>query len=156
MLSMARKSLTEIATLTGLSPQEAGEKLNQLLNTEDWRSLRQEERLLLLELRSLLEDAKVELEFSKGTKEYTPLLRTVLSGLKMIFDRIDHRERIIDDDLTRIDEAQARLWASAIRLALERAAFELEKRYGISPEESEELIMDALPLAVRELEGHIK
>jgi hypothetical protein len=53
LLSLARKSPAEIAEVTGLEPGYIAERIAYLLDSKDWLTDRQEERLLLIEAGSL-------------------------------------------------------------------------------------------------------
>ena len=53
LLSLARKSPEEIAELTGLDAKFVASRISELLESRDWLSDRQQERLLLEEIADL-------------------------------------------------------------------------------------------------------
>jgi hypothetical protein len=157
ILKNARKSITELAELTGLSPNEVAEKRSNLLDSTNSLTDRQEEKLLLIDLAELIDDAKKQLEHAEDVTEYSSMFKSVLTGYRLVADRLDARRKSVDDDINRISSIQARMWGEAIKLAQEKSKFELQRLF---PDVDEYIIdaifEDSLTLAVKEIETNVR
>ena len=108
LLSLARKSPVEIAELTGLEPQYVAERIAYLLDSKDWLTDRQEERLLLIEAGSLKDKAFAMLD-GVGPQEFAGVANVVLKSLRLVSERLDARRKLVDDDIDRITVAHAKM-----------------------------------------------
>tara|TARA_R110000868_G_scaffold160571_1_gene390311 strand:+ start:506 stop:1012 length:507 start_codon:yes stop_codon:yes gene_type:complete len=117
LLSLARRSPVEISELTGLEPKYVAERISHLLDSKDWLTDRQEERLLLIEAGSLKDKAFDMLE-GVGPQEFAGVANVVLKTLKLVSDRLDARRKLVDDDLNKITVAHAKMFAAAFDAAL--------------------------------------
>jgi hypothetical protein len=104
LLSLARKSPVEIAELTGLEPQYVAERIAYLLDSKDWLTDRQEERLLLIEAGSLKDKAFGMLE-AVGPQEFAGVANVVLKSLRLVSERLDARRKLVDDEIDQLVEA---------------------------------------------------
>lgn len=117
LLSLARRSPQEIAEVTGLEPQYVAERISFLLDSKDWLSDRQEERLLLIEAASL-KDRAFEMLEATGPQEFAGVANVVLKSLRLVSDRLDARRKLVDDDIGKITRAHAKMFAEAFDTAL--------------------------------------
>ena len=117
LLSLARKSPVEIAELTGLEPGYVSERIAYLLDSKDWLTDRQEERLLLIEAATLKDKAFGMLD-SVDMKDFASVANVVLKSLRLVSDRLDARRKLVDTDIERITAAHAKIFASAFDAAL--------------------------------------
>jgi hypothetical protein len=117
LLKHARKSLQEVAQITGLDVRLVAEKYAKLFEDRGWMTDRQEERLLIIELGDLLADAKDRLENAED-KDYASIAKIVLSGLTLMANRFDNRKKLVEEDINLITQANARLFGSAYEIAV--------------------------------------
>lgn len=117
LLRYARRSPAEIAELTGLDAAVAASRIAELLESRDWLSDRQEERLLLVEAASLKDRAFEALDGVEGS-EFAQVANVVLRSLKLVGDRLDARRKLVDADLERLTSAHARMFGEAFDVAL--------------------------------------
>ncbi|MGA1465171.1 MAG: hypothetical protein ACO363_05515, partial [Balneolaceae bacterium] len=117
LLSLARKSPVEIAEATGLEPGYVAERIAYLLDSKDWLTDRQEERLLLIEAGSLKDKAFSMLE-DVGPQEFAGVANVVLKSLRLVSERLDARRKLVDSDIERITAAHAKVFAEAFDSAL--------------------------------------
>lgn len=129
-----------------LTPEQAALRLKELLSGDLLSDL-EERKLLLLDARIFLSQLQddVNMGDAKARTEY-------LKALRFVAERLDKSELSVDLISTKLSTAYAQVMASAIQLAFERAAFELEKRYQIPQGEAREVLMIELPVAVAEIE----
>ena len=113
LLKFARRSPGELEVLTGIPAGECVERLGVLLGDGDWLSDRQEERLLLLELDGLKSRILDELDRVEGSGDFVAAAGVALRALREIGSRLDLRRRVVDDEIGRISEAQARIFGRA-------------------------------------------
>ncbi len=117
LLSLARKSPVEIAEATGLEPGYVAERIAYLLDSKDWLTDRQEERLLLIEAAGLKDRAFSMLE-DVGPQEFAGVANVVLKSLRLVSERLDARRKLVDDDIQKITAAHAKVFAEAFDVAL--------------------------------------
>ena len=155
LLSLARRSPQEIAELTGLEPQYVAERISFLLDSKDWLSDRQEERLLLIEAASL-KDRAFEMLEATGPQEFAGVANVVLKSLRLVSDRLDARRKLVDDDIGKITRAHAKMFAEAFDTAL-RFIVEGFKAFDGVPSDSEvdELVEAGLRKAENVLNEYI-
>jgi len=118
LLSNATKSLEEIAELTGLTPEQAGEKLNRLLEDRGWRTERQDERLLLIGLGDMVEEAQTRLK-TTDDDNFAAVAKIVLQSMHQMAARFDARRKIVDADLERITAKDARIFGETYDVAMD-------------------------------------
>jgi hypothetical protein len=118
LLSLARRSPAEIAVATGLDAGFVAERIAYLLDSKDWLSDRQEERLLLVEAASLKDKAFGMLDGVDG-RDFASVANVVLKSLRLVSDRLDARRKLVDDDIAKITAAHAKIFAQAFDAALQ-------------------------------------
>lgn len=126
LLDNARKSLEEVAELTGMSTSEVAEKYARLYEDRGWMTERMEERHMLIELGDVLEDAKTRLK-NVSDDNYASVARIVLGTLAQMFARIDARKKMVDDDISQITRANARDFGEVYDMALNHVVYGLRK-----------------------------
>lgn len=153
LVRLARRSFNEIEALTGIPAAEVAERLGTLFDTRVWRDDLQEEQLLLMEYGDLLEDVKDRLDKAKSEEGYASIARVVMTGFKDLMTRLEKRRAANVEDMERVNQAQAKMMADAIALAMKMATKELKSRYDmIEMDEVNGVFMEALPLAVERIE----
>ena len=152
LLSMARKSPAEIAEATGLEPAAVAERISQLLETRDWLSDRQQERLLLEEISDLKDLVMERVKFA-DEKEFTGVANVALRTLKLISERLDARRKIVEADINEITSAQARIFGKAFDVALEHVVSVLGAE--AEPEIVDGAVQDGLRKAVKVLDSNV-
>jgi len=118
LLSLARKSPTEIAEATGLDAGYIAERIAHLLDSKDWLTDRQEERLLLIEAADLKDRAFGMLN-DVGPQEFAGVANVVLKSLRLVSERLDARRKLVDDDIQKITASHAKIFATAFDAALQ-------------------------------------
>ena len=155
LLSMARKSPAEIAEATGMKPEEVAERISQLLETRDWLSDRQQERLLLEEIAGLKDMVMDRVKFA-DEKEFTGVANVALRTLKLISERLDARKKLVVADIDEITSAQARLFGKAFDVALQDIVGNFKALESVPEDEDIDiLVSEALKKAVKVLEGNV-
>jgi len=152
LLSLARKSPDEIADLTGLDARFVAERISQLLESRDWLSDRQQERLLLEEIADLKDMIMERVRFADD-RDFPNVANVALRTLKLISERLDARKKLVDVDIESISAAQARLFGSAFDLALSHVVEVLGS--DVDPELVDATVRDGLKLAARKLESSV-
>ena len=117
LLRYARRSPVEIGELTGLPAEVVAARVAELLESRDWLSERQEERLLLVEAAALKDRAFEALDGVEGS-EFAQVANVVLRSLKLVGERLDARRKLVDADLERLSLAHARMFGEAFDVAL--------------------------------------
>ena len=153
LIRLARRSPNEIEALTGIPAGEVLERLSTLFDSRTWRDDVQEERLILMEYGDLLEDVKDRLDTAKSEEGFASIARVAMTGLKDLMDRLEKRRAANNEDMEKVNRAQAALMVEAISLAMERAALELQKRYPeVEIAEISEVFSEALPAVIERIE----
>lgn len=152
LLSYARKSPDEIAELTGLDSRFVAERISQLLESRDWLSDRQQERLLLEEIADLKDMVMERVRFA-DEKDFAGVANVALRTLKLISERLDSRRKLVDADIESITQAQARVFARAFNLALEHVVGVLGSEF--EPEIVDVTVQDGLRKAAKALESSV-
>ena len=152
LLSFARKSPEEIADLTGLDARFVAERISQLLESRDWLSDRQQERLLLEEIADLKDLVMERVRFA-DEKDFAGIANVALRTLKLISERLDARRKLVDADIELITQSQARLFGRAFNLALEHVVDVLGE--DVDPDVVDAAVGDGLRLAARSLESNV-
>ena len=155
LLALARKSPVEIAELTGLDSRFVAERISQLLESRDWLSDRQQERLLLEEIADLKDMVMDRVRFA-DEKDFAGIANVALRTLKLISERLDSRRKLVDQDIESITQAQARLFGKAFDLALSHVT-EGVKRLGDDIDDVfvDELVAEGLKKAAKSLESSV-
>ena len=152
LLSYARKSPEEIAELTGLDAKFVAERISQLLESRDWLSDRQQERLLLEEIADLKDMVMDRVRFA-DEKDFAGIANVALRTLKLISERLDARRKLVDADIESITAAQARVFWRAFNLALEHVVDVLGA--DVDAEIVDATVADGLRKAARSLESNV-
>ena len=141
LLSLARRSPVEIAELTGLDAGFVAERVAFLLESRDWLSDRQEERLLLIEAAGLKDKAFAMLD-DVGPGEFAGVANVVLRSLRLVSERLDARRKIVDEDIHKITDAHARLFARAFDAALRHIVEGFKAFDGVPSDEEVDLLVE--------------
>lgn len=151
----SHKSPEELSRLTAgrVSPAAAAQRVIDILKSRDWLSQVQQKQLLIEDLMMVKDKLMREVIDLNMTKDNSG---TLVRVLKEIGDRLDKDKLDLNAALTQIRKAHAEMMLAAIRVAFERSALELEKRYPeVSKGEIHEVFRAALPEAAREIEAHV-
>ena len=154
LLSLARKSPQEISDLTGLDAKFVAERISQLLESRDWLSDRQQERLLLEEIAELKDMVMDRVRFADD-REFANVANVALRTLKLISERLDARRKLVDTDINEITAAQARLFGRAFDAALSHVVAGVKLTSEIDDELVDSLVVEGLKLAARSLDANV-
>jgi len=155
LLSLARKSPVEIAEATGLEPGYVAERIAYLLDSKDWLTDRQEERLLLIEAAGLKDRAFSMLE-DVGPQEFAGVANVVLKSLRLVSERLDARRKLVDSDIERITAAHAKVFAEAFDSALRFIVAGFKAFDGVpSDDEVDDLVEQGLKRAGAVLDANL-
>ena len=152
LLGLARKSPDEIADLTGLDSRFVASRISELLESRDWLSDRQQERLLLEEIADLKDLVMERVRFA-DEKDFAGVANVALRTLKLISERLDSRRKLVDADINEITAAQARVFGRAFNLALEHVVGVLGSDF--EPEIVDATVADGLKRAAKSLESSV-
>ena len=153
LLSYARKSPEEIAELTGLDAKFVASRISELLESRDWLSDRQQERLLLEEVSELKDLVMDALRQSGDAGEFVATANVALRTLKLISERLDARKKLVEQDINEISAAQARVFGKAFDLALSHVVKVLGE--DVDPDLVDATVRDGLKMAARSLESNV-
>ena len=153
LLSLARKSPVEIGELTGLEPGFVAERISQLLESRDWLSDRQQERLLLEEIADLKDMVMDQVRMAGDVGEFAQVASVALRTLKLISERLDSRRKIVESDLQELQASQARLFGQAFDIALSSVIDKLLP--DVEADVVDAVVADSLRLAAVELDKSI-
>ena len=155
LLSLARKSPVEIAEATGLEPGYIAERIAYLLDSKDWLTDRQEERLLLIEAASL-KDKSFGMLDEVDMKDFASVANVVLKSLRLVSDRLDARRKLVDDDIQKITAAHAKIFAQAFDAALQYIIAGFKAFEGVPEDEDvDDLVEQGLKRAGSILDANI-
>jgi hypothetical protein len=155
LLSMARKSPQEIADATGLDARFVAERISQLLESRDWLTERQQERLLLEEVIDLKDKVMEMLELG-DPRMFAANASVALKTMKLVSERIDARRKLVNQDINEITNAQARIFGKAFDVALQHIVSNMKKSDELpEPEDIDAWVSDGLRMAARELSEHV-
>ena len=157
LLRNARKSLTDIATATGIPTAEVSERLSVLLDDAGWRDDLMEEKLLLKEIAMLVDDIRERMARSSLEDEaWASMARVQLQAIKTLLEQVEKRRKAVDGKLALVTMMQAQFMAEAIKIAQEHAVLNIRKKY---PELDVDIIYtefeEALPGAIKFLEAGV-
>ena len=159
LLRHARKSIPEIAEITGIPATEVAERLYKLtVEGVNWRDDLVEEKLLLNDLAQLLEDVRAKMSgFNVEDEGWASMARVQLQTIKLMLEQLDKRRKAVDGSLAAITEEQAKMVVSAFEVAQEMAARRIEREH---PEWDAEVIRttlrEVLPEAIEAVESHVE
>jgi hypothetical protein len=155
LLSLARRSPEEISEVTGLDARFVAERISQLLESRDWLSDRQQERLLLEEIADLKDEVMARMRVA-DEKDFAQVANVALRTLKLISERLDSRRKIVDADINEITGAQARIFGKAFDLALSYVVTNFKSLEEVPASEDVDVIVrEGLKLAAAELERNV-
>jgi hypothetical protein len=152
LLGLARKSPDEIADLTGLDSRFVASRISELLESRDWLSDRQQERLLLEEIADLKDMVMERVKFADD-RNFPNVANVALRTLKLISERLDSRRKLVDADIESITQAQARVFGKAFDLALSHVVGVLGSEF--EPEIVDATVADGLRKAAKSLESSV-
>ena len=152
LLSLARKSPEEIGELTGLDAKFVASRISELLESRDWLSDRQQERLLLEEIADLKDMVMERVRFA-DEKDFAGIANVALRTLKLISERLDSRRKLVDADINEITAAQARVFGQAFDLALSHVVGVLGSEF--EPEIVDATVREGLKKAAVSLESKV-
>ena len=156
LLAMARRSPQEIADATGLDARFVAERISFLLESRDWLSDRQQERLLLEEVSELKDLVMDAVRSSGDAKDFAATASVALRTLKLVGERLDSRRKLVEADINEITAAQARMFGKAFDKALSHVVERIKAVEELpEPEHVDAWVADGLRLAVRELDSHV-
>jgi len=155
LLRHARKSPNEIAEATGLDPQEALARLNEMLDNRDHLTVRRTEMLLLEEFNELLHDAKDRMR-SASDRDYAPIASVALNAVSKMSDRLDAQRKAVKIDYNKINEGQSRVFGRVFDVALAYILDGLRKQYDIPEELVLTLHREAMMAAAGEMQDYIE
>ena len=148
-----KRSPRELSNAVGkqLSPERARMRLEELLDDSDYLTYIQERRLLILNLRELLDTTSKHA--LKGND--SDARRMYLDTLKAIADRLDKTQINVDDVSTKLSSAFAQVMAEAIGNAFDAIPKALQTRgMVLDMEELEGVFESVLPLAIERVEAN--
>ena len=155
LLSYARKSPEEIAELTGLDAKFVASRISELLESRDWLSDRQQERLLLEEIADLKDLVMERVRFA-DEKDFAGVANVALRTLKLISERLDARKKLVEQDINEISAAQARVFGKAFDLALGYVVDSFKSFDEVPDDEEIDIIVrDGLKKAAKSLESNV-
>ena len=153
LLSLARKSPEEIAELTGLDAKFVASRISELLESRDWLSDRQQERLLLEEIADLKDMVMDRVRFA-DEKDFAGIANVALRTLKLISERLDSRRKLVDADINEITAAQARVFGQAFDAALSYVVESFKSLDEIPDDDDIDIIVrDGLKQAAKSLDA---
>lgn len=114
LLANARKSPEEIEQRTGIPAREAMERLAVILRSRDWMTDRMEERLLLIEMGDLIEQAR-ERARDADSENYSDIASVAMRGYEAMSKRISERRKLTEDDMNEVSRAQAEMFMEVLR-----------------------------------------
>lgn len=155
LLRHARKSYKDIEAITGIPAEEVAERLTALIHDRTLRDELTEERLILLEVGQMVGDLKDELESMRGGDNYAKMATVLLQSLKLLFERLDARRKMNTDDLTKLNDAQAKLMVAAINMATERTLQRLASQTGIDIADVNDMFKDDMRDAAKLLQDRV-
>jgi hypothetical protein len=150
---MARRSPQEIADATGLDARFVAERISYLLESRDWLSDRQQERLLLEEVSELKDLVMDGVRSAGDAKDFAATASVALRTLKLVGERLDSRRKLVEADLNELQAAQARMFGMAFDVALQHVVSVLGT--GLDRDVVDATVQDGLRLAARELDKHV-
>lgn len=154
LLSEARNpanSIVDIADATGLTPEQAANRLSELYSEKGALTDLYRERQLLEDVYSIYEEIKKRAE-NASERNQAGLYNALRQMIALMFDRLEKARNQNKADINTISELHARVMIDAVSLTFEKALFELQKRYPeIERDELTEIVEQALPLALTEI-----
>jgi DNA-binding Lrp family transcriptional regulator len=154
LLKNARKTPNTIAEITGIPADEIAERLTTLLEETTLRDDLMEEKLILAEVSMLVGDIRDRMSRVNVEDEgWASMARVQLAALKTLLEQVDKRRKAVDGKLALVNLEQVQMIGAAIRLATDRAALRLSKKYGIDEEEVYAEFEEQFPAALEYLES---
>lgn len=155
LLRYARLSLNEISEKTGFPPLEAAQRISDLLDNRDWLSSLRQERLLIIDMQEVVQNARERLE-NADDENYAPIANVVFRGMKEIGVRMDARRKLVEADINAITAAHGRIFGKAFDVALWHVLDVLmEENPGIEASHVRELVREGMHMAEEKLEEYM-
>lgn len=120
------KSLEEIATETGLSPERAGVRIKEIIKSRDIWDDMEREKLLMHSLYDL--KARLEKNFDALVGD-SKLLESYRKTLELLGSRLDSRSELNARDIERVTEAQGKRMMAIVEAGYYRARAALAQAY---------------------------
>lgn len=158
LLRNARQSLVVISQKTGIPVDEVSERLTALLDNPSWRDDLMEEKLLLAEVTMLVDDIRDRMSrYDVEDEGWASMARVQLAAIRTMLEQLDKRRKAVNGELALVTKGQAELFAQGLQLAMERAAFTLQKQFpDADPELIYEVVESGLPEAIEYVEAHVE
>lgn len=155
LIDNAHLSPNEIAAKTGFTPAEVAQRLTDLLDSRDWLTQKQQERLVIIQLQELVRDAQDRLG-DADDDHYAAIANVVIRAAKEIGNRFDVIRKTIEIDISEITAAQAHVFGGAYDFAMDYVKDRLQERYGdIDRAELTAWAREGVQLAKKKLEDSI-
>lgn len=131
-----------------LTPEQALVRVQEVIKSRNPLELAEQKALLVIEAQYLLDSLKDDIEVGDSKAR-----DTFVKSIRLVSDMLEKAHLDVSEFSTRLQRDQARVMGAAISLAFEKATFELMKRFPDADEsEIRALMLDAIPVAVREIE----
>lgn len=153
LLKHSKKSLREISEITGIAVDQVQDKLNAMLDSKDWLTIRRQEVLLIEEMTDIISEARKRME-NTSDEYYANIAMVALRGITSVAERLDAQRKAVNIDISKITEGNARVFGRAFDLALDHIVREVETRHALDHHWLIELRREGLVQAVQYLEDH--
>lgn len=155
LLENARYSPKEIEERTGIPAIDAVTRINELLESRDWLTMRQREQLLIIDLEDMIDDLKKRMQ-NAADEDYAAIATVSVRAMKLISERFDAQRRAVEQDITRITSAQAKMFGVSYDAALETLLNGLEEAHpDIDRAELRTLTRQGMIAAKQKLEEYV-
>jgi len=155
LLENARYSPREIEERTGIDALVAVARINELLEQRDWLTMRQREQLLIIDLEDMIDDLKKRMQ-NAADEDYAAIATVSVRAMKLISERFDAQRKAIEQDITRITSAQAKMYGSSFDAALETILKGLQEEHPeIDRAELRSLTRQGMIAAKQKLEEYV-
>jgi hypothetical protein len=152
LIRKARQPFSVTAEQLGLSEVDVAEAYDRLFGDDDWLTLRMEERLLLIEM-SEVKDLIMDRLRDAPDDNFAAIANSATNNLKALGQRIDSRKRILDDDISKISQSNARLFGQAFDIALNHLREGIREVYpDLDDELVDSLVVEGLSIARKQLD----
>lgn len=143
----------EIANVVGnvLTPEQCADRVKNLIGSRDWLNPLEKEALVLDQMNELVENLR-----QASQQGHTRSIEVAASILGKKLDYLQKNRMSAEDAAQIIQEGHARLMLEAISRSYELAAELLSERFPDVPaHELRDTFMQALPVAIEQVEGHV-
>lgn len=159
LLANARLSPEEMGEKVGIPAADAAFRIANLLKSRDYLTDRQEERLLILEMGTLIDEMKNRMSASQD-QFFADIAAVTLRGYEAIGKRLEARRKATELDLSEITRAQGEMFLAIMAESVNLVATRLEEMHPDSDfdirAELEEGFAIALTQARDEVTKHVR